>query len=184
MTPHPGVTHCYERQGTPNLWFTLTAPAAELEDELSKMAAALAPAELLNLPALRKFKIEAVFDVRKTAGGDAGDVRARKPVAPGTTAPAPLSEAERGVVRALQGNIGISPDPLADVAATTAYDSEALLTLLQQWRDAGILRRIGLIMRHRKLGFTANSMCVWKCGEDAVEAAGCGLLVGEGRTTT
>ena len=42
----------------------------------------------------------------------------------------------------------------------------------RQEENVRALRRIGLVMRHRKLGFTANSMCVWKCGEDAIEAAG------------
>ena len=25
IAPHPGITHCYEREGHPNLWFTMTA---------------------------------------------------------------------------------------------------------------------------------------------------------------
>jgi len=73
LHPHPGITHCYERDGHPNLWFTLTVPAADLRPELNRLAAALAPAELMSLPALRRFKIEAVFgrtSAAKASGSD------------------------------------------------------------------------------------------------------------------
>jgi DNA-binding Lrp family transcriptional regulator len=184
VTPHPGVTHCYQRQGTPNLWFTMTAPADALDRELEKMAPALAPHELLNLTALRTFKIEAVFDVRgaraqcreanESKPGSArhnGDHHPR-PFPAGAEPPAPLSEAERVLVRALQGDVPLSRDPFQVLASELGYDHAELLEILGRWKAAGILRRVGLVMRHRKLGFTANSMCVWKAADDRIEEAG------------
>ena len=168
LAPHPGITHCYERDGHPNLWFTLTAPAAELTRELAGVAGALGFHGLLNLPALRKFKIEAVFGRDDQEEVPAAAVRSTGPVAP-------LTEREREVVRQLQASIAVSADPFGAVARKIGYDPGELLQLLAGWEKSGIVRRIGLVVRHRQLGFSANSMCVWKAPEERLEAAG-GLL--------
>jgi DNA-binding Lrp family transcriptional regulator len=172
ITPHPGITHCYPRDGQPNLWFTLTAPAGDLAGELARVAAALGPYEVLNLPALRKFKIEAVFDPGAPEDRPPDSQPARQLAAAPAESPAPLSARERQVVRRLQGTIPVVEDPFAALARELDYGPEALLELLSRWKRAGIIRRIGLIVRHQKLGFAANSMCVWRVPLDRIEAAG------------
>ena len=168
---HSGVTHCYERGGHPNLWFTMTAPAANLAAELDRIASAVAPRELLSLPALRVFKIAAVFD--NTDSSSDADRRERSiPAGGGEKAIPLLSERERSVVRRLQGSIPLTRDPLADAAVEIGYAHEELLELLNAWEQCGILRRIGLIVRHHRLGFMANSMCVWPAPREHIESAG------------
>lgn len=195
IVPHPGITHCYAREGHPNLWFTMTAPAADLLQEIADVAAALGPYEVMNLPALRKFKIEAVF------GQDEANARfeshkandcqqptvvfrhanmpARGAVGPPLrdydTPAAPLTEREREIVRRLQSNITVSEDPFGLLASEIDFDPAELLALLQQWEQAGVIRRIGLVLRHRQLGFSANSMCVWPVATDRIEAAGASM---------
>jgi DNA-binding Lrp family transcriptional regulator len=84
----------------------------------------------------------------------------------------PLSEQEREVVRHLQSSLPVGADPFGDVARKLGCDPAALLDLLRRWKNVGVIRRIGLIVRHHRLGFSANSMCVWKVGPDRIEAAG------------
>lgn len=165
ITPHPGITHCYERDGHPNLWFTLTAPAASLGKELARVANALGyPETVLNLPALHKFKIEAVF-------GREGPDEPPHAAADSTPLP-PLNERERRVVRHLQETIPVCEDPFGEVARELGYAADEFLALLARWQDHGIIRRIGLVVRHRQMGFSANSMCVWPEAADRIEAAG------------
>ncbi len=240
IAPHPGITHCYEREGHPNLWFTMTALAEGLEKELEQVAVSLGPYEILNLPALQKFKIEAVFgqaaperthplplqggeqDRERThpnslaplrggepntsldpllGGAGVGSVPSRKipsseglgvgsssrsnsldpllggagvgssPLSPPSLPPL-LSELEKQVVRRLQGNIEVSADPFSHIATDLKIEPAELLALLTRWEAAGVIRRIGLILRHRQLGFSANSMCVWKVPADRIKAAG------------
>jgi len=164
IAPHPGITHCYEREGHPNLWFTLTAPAAELKPELRRVSEALGVYDVLDLPALQKFKIEAVF-------GRIGEDDT--PRAPRSTGPViPLTERERKVVRRLQANIPVSADPFGNLAGELGMDPNELLQVLKRWERDGVIRRIGLILRHRKLGFSANSMCVWKVEASRIREAG------------
>ena len=167
IVSNPGITHCYEREGHPNLWFTLTAIAEMLRPELERVTAALGAFDVLDLPALRKFKIEAVF-------GSSEDSQAPLPRAP---SPAllpvvPLAERERQIVRRLQASIEVTGDPFGLLARELGYGATELLELLKRWEQDGVIRRIALVLRHRQLGFAANSMCVWAVAPDRMEAAG------------
>jgi DNA-binding Lrp family transcriptional regulator len=169
IVSHPGITHCYERDGHPNLWFTMTAPAGEVAREIERVAAALGAAQAVwSLPALRLFKIEAVF-------GKESEAAARPAAARATTPAAPLTEREQQVVRRLQADLAVTENPFGTIAAELAYDSAELLALLQRWQQSGIIRRIGLVLRHRQLGLSANSMCVWPVPPERIEAAGTSL---------
>jgi len=170
LVVHPGVTHCYEREGQPNLWFTLTAPRARFDAELERLAAALRPREMLNLPMRRTFKIEAVFDPRRRAGRPvptAGRGRGARP-----PHPPPLDERTRAVVRRLQEPFPLVPAPFAALGAQLGWPPAELLALLVRWRQTGLLRRIGLIVRHRELGFAANGLCAWRVPPARIAAAG------------
>jgi siroheme decarboxylase len=50
-----------------------------------------------------------------------------------------------------------------------------VLLLLQDWLHAGIVKRMGVIVRHRPLGFTANVMAVWDVPDADADAAGAAL---------
>jgi len=171
LLPNPGVTHCYEREGTPNLWFTLTARADSLDAEVHELADLLAPYELLNLPATRRFKIAAVFNV-------GGKHASPSPPAANTGArssertPKTFSAWHKAVVRATQKSIPVSATPFADLSRQLGCVESDLINLLEEWRNDGVLRRIALVMRHRQLGFSDNGMCVWSVPDDRVEECG------------
>lgn len=61
---YPGVTHNYMRDNAFNVWFTFIAPTmAEIEANLTEIAAVTGVADILNLPATQVFKIRAKFDL-------------------------------------------------------------------------------------------------------------------------
>lgn len=188
IAPYPGITHCYEREGHPNLWFTITAPEEELGRELERVSAALGPYEVLNLPALQKFKIEAVFgseEHRRPArppalqNGGGPPASAANGGFPETNKIPVFPERERKVVRRLQASIAVCEDPFGLLAGELGMAPSELLELLKRWEAAGVIRRIGLILRHRQLGFSANSMCVWKVPADRIREAGRSLAVSQ-----
>ncbi len=170
LQPHPGITHSYEREGRPNLWFTVTAPADALDAELARLGQRIAPLRILNLPALRRFKIDVVFQL-----GD-GNGKSRHPGRAASSSPRPklavLTDGEKGVVRRMQDSIPVEERPFSVLAGELGYDTDVLLELLRGWQSAGIIRRIGAVARHRNLGFTVNAMCVWDVAEDEVADAG------------
>lgn len=167
--PHPGVTHCYEREGHPNLWFTLTAPAERLRTELAMFADALKPYALLDLPATRRFKVQVVLD----APADANGTQVPGATGSGDADPVtPLSEREKAVVRIMQGDLPLTPAPFAAVADEVGWDQGALVAQLVDWKRRGVLRRVGIILRHREAGFVANGMCVWLVAPEDVDRVG------------
>lgn len=179
LAPEPGVTHVYARDGHPNLWFTVTAPAERLHAAFTRLTVALAPWETFSLPARRLFKIGVVLDVRALADGgrariarpDQADHSDRTALAASPPA-APPTPAERGLVRRLQGTLPVTAAPFAALAAELGWTEAALLARLEAWRQAGVLRRVGLALHHRAAGFHANALCVWQVPDDRLAAAG------------
>jgi len=181
LAPEPGITHLYAREGCPNLWFTVTAPTGCLSAAWVRLAAALAPWEAISLPTRRTFKIGVVLDPRALKGGPAvgagraavSDMsdRPAEPAAP----PAPPTPVERALVCRLQQMLPVTATPFADLAAELGWTEAALLARLQTWHRVGVLRRVGLVLRHRAAGFHANAMCVWQVPDDRVGAAGSAL---------
>jgi DNA-binding Lrp family transcriptional regulator len=63
VNTYPGVTHNYEREGDYNIWFTLIAPSRKKIDQvLAEISRKTGVKEILNLPALKTFKIAVDFN--------------------------------------------------------------------------------------------------------------------------
>jgi len=61
---YPGVTHNYLRRHDYNVWFTFIAPKmSDIIDALKEIGELTGVREILNLPAVRKFKIRVDFEV-------------------------------------------------------------------------------------------------------------------------
>lgn len=185
---HPGVTHGYERgwppelaenlpggpggQRWPNFWFTFAVLQSDFEAELEGLRQAVAPYDLLVLPALRRFKIDVMFDPRTRERDERVPDGARSPgIRNDQGSVMDLSPSDKAIVRALEGNLPLTEHPYAEVAKGLGITESMLLGTLASWAAQGVLRRVALIVRHRKLGFTANGMCAWDVSEaDIVEA--------------
>ncbi len=65
INSYPGVTHNYLREHTYNIWFTVLAQSrSEIEKILEEIKVKTEIGEILELPAVRVFKIKASFAVR------------------------------------------------------------------------------------------------------------------------
>lgn len=59
----PGVTHNYRRNHDYNVWFTIISPSAgDLEDRLRKLRGQTGITDIISLPAVKTFKINARFN--------------------------------------------------------------------------------------------------------------------------
>lgn len=65
LNAYEEVTHNYAREHEYNLWFTLIAESeARLNELFKEIELKLKPLDMLNLPVLRKFKINVKFEIR------------------------------------------------------------------------------------------------------------------------
>ena len=64
VNSHPGVTHNYLRNHEYNVWFTFIAPDMDqIEDALKRISETTGVRPILNLPALKMFKVKVDFEV-------------------------------------------------------------------------------------------------------------------------
>ncbi len=168
INEHPGVSHNYLRNHEFNIWFTIaTEPDSPLGlDGTLEVLAGLAGAESVRqLPTLKLFKIR--MDLEMEAGTDAL-ARAAEAVPPAETERQPYDEFDRSVIRALQGDMPVIAEPYAPAAAALEITQEQLLEHLRGMQERRLLRRVAAILYHRRAGFSANGMGVWKVPDERI----------------
>lgn len=83
-----------------------------------------------------------------------------------------LSDEERQVISAIQGDIPVTEAPYRVLADGLNMTEEAFLSVLKGLDDKGVIRRFGATLRHQKSGFIANAMVAWQVEEARVEEVG------------
>lgn len=76
------------------------------------------------------------------------------------------------LVRELQGELPLTPDPYGDLAAKLGRPVDEVLLRLRAMGDEGTLKRIGAVLKHRNAGFTANGLFVCLVPEERIDEAG------------
>jgi DNA-binding Lrp family transcriptional regulator len=169
INAHPGVSHNYLRNHDFNIWFTIaTEPGSELglEGTLDVLAREAGADSVRMLPTLKLFKIR--MDLEMEAGTDALAQPAAEAVAPAETEAQPYDAFDEDVIRALQGDLPVIPEPYAPAAQALNISQEQLLAHLEGMVERRLLRRVAAILFHRRAGFSANGMGVWKVPPERV----------------
>ncbi len=83
-----------------------------------------------------------------------------------------LSELEKKIIAAVQGDLPLTPRPFAAVAQRVGTTEEVVLETLNRFREDGSLRRFGATLKHEKTGYTANAMVAWKIPEERMDEVG------------
>ncbi|MDD2744646.1 MAG: Lrp/AsnC family transcriptional regulator [Rhodocyclaceae bacterium] len=161
----PEVNHNYEREHHYNLWFVVTAASeARLQATLGAIQAA-AGYPLLPLPLLEEFHIDLGFSL---SGGKARNVAAARPVMPMV----PIEESERRLVSVLQEGLPLFIRPFAMIAERIGASESDVLGRIGRWLEEGAIKRFGVVVRHRELGYTANAMVVHDIPDELVSEVG------------
>jgi DNA-binding Lrp family transcriptional regulator len=172
INSHPGVSHNYLRNHDFNIWFTIaTEPGSPLglEGTLEVLQRLSGAESIRQLPTLKLFKIR--MDLEMEGGTDAL-ARAAEAVPPAETEPQPYDERDIAVIRALQGDMPVIPEPYAPAAREVGMPVAAFLAHLQGMQERRLLRRVAAILFHRRAGFSANGMGVWKVPEHRILETG------------
>jgi DNA-binding Lrp family transcriptional regulator len=172
INAHPGVTHNYLRNHDFNLWFTIAVePTSKLglPGTLDVLAAETGAQSIRQLPTLKLFKIR--MDLEMEAG-TAALAAAGEVVEPRELDPIDLSDDDIATIRATQGPMPVVPEPYAPAAERLGVSQAEVLERLGSLRERAGLRRVAAILYHRRAGFSANGMGVWKVPEDEVLATG------------
>jgi DNA-binding Lrp family transcriptional regulator len=80
------------------------------------------------------------------------------------------------VLAAIEDGLPLTPRPYGEVAAAIGSDEVSVIDRIRGLAEAGIVTRVGCIVRHRALGFTANAMAVWDVPDGMVEAVAARMM--------
>lgn len=170
VNAHPGVSHNYLRTHEFNLWFTIAVPPDSelgLEGTLEVLKRETGAESMRQLPTLTLFKINMNLEMEKGTEALASAVDA---AAPPDMGPQPYDDRDVAVVRATQGPMEPVERPFDAAAAELGIGTEELLDHLRGMVDRRLLRRVAALLHHRRAGFSANGMGVWKVPEpEAIE---------------
>ena len=72
----------------------------------------------------------------------------------------------------LERGLPIVTRPYEDLAEQIGAHHDQVLQQMQQWRDQGLFRRVGLVLNHRALGYVANAMLVLDVPDALVDEVG------------
>jgi siroheme decarboxylase len=162
INSHPGVSHNYLRNHDFNLWFTIAVePDSQLglDGTLDVLQRLTAAESIRQLPTLKLFKIRMDLEME---GGTEKLAAAGEAAEPAETEPQPYDDFDIEVIRATQGPQPVVAEPYAPAAERLGVPVERLLEHMGAMVDRRLLRRVAAILFHRRAGFSANGMGVWK----------------------
>ena len=84
----------------------------------------------------------------------------------------PYDELDIAVIRATQGDMPVVAEPYAPAAAALGMGVERCSSTCAGMQERGLLRRVAAILYHRRAGFSANGMGVWKVPAERIVELG------------
>jgi DNA-binding Lrp family transcriptional regulator len=168
INSHPGVSHNYLRNHDFNMWFTLAVEEGSklgLQGTLDVLQELTGADSIRQLPTIKLFKIRMDLEMEGDTGALASATVAEDPV---ELDKQPYDEFDEAVIRATQGDLPVIPEPYGPAAKELGITQEKLIEHLQGMQQRGILRRVAAILFHRRAGFSANGMGVWKVPDEQI----------------
>jgi siroheme decarboxylase len=167
VNEHPGVSHNYRRDHEFNLWFTLSSESPEkLAKTVEILADRTGARDTLILKNERLLKIGFMLSI-----GDDDSQAPEVQVHHDSTGPEDhgLSADQKEAVRLLQIDMPLEQRPFRALVehASGRLDEQALIRQARRLKTEGVLRRYSAVLRHRKAGYGANAMTVWRPGNNA-----------------
>ena len=83
-----------------------------------------------------------------------------------------LDAFDRALIAATQGGLPLVARPYEAVGAMLSVPGEQVRERLAQMLEGGLVRRIGAVPNHYRLGYTANGMSVWDVDDAQVSELG------------
>lgn len=161
------IAHNYRREHDLNMWFVI---ATETPDEVQKTIDTiehLTGLPVYNFPKIQEFYLGLWLSLDRHGG-----VTTRSIDVPAEHDKATIDELDRKIIRATQQGLPLEPSPYSEVAAQCGCDTQTVITRLRRMLDNGVIRRIGAVPNHYRLGLRSNGMSVWDLPEDRLKILG------------
>ncbi|MDP8255791.1 MAG: hypothetical protein P9M14_08580 [Candidatus Alcyoniella australis] len=82
-----------------------------------------------------------------------------------------MTQAERiKIIRFIQGDLPLEPRPYSKLAKIMGLSEEDIVSEIATMKAEGVMRRFGMAVRHKNLGYLANGMAAFDVADDRVDA--------------
>lgn len=79
---------------------------------------------------------------------------------------------ERQLISVLQQGLPLVSHPYETIAREINSTEDEVINYIKLMQEKGDIKRFGLVVRHRKLGYKENAMVVWDIPEEHVDSLG------------
>ena len=165
----PEVAHNYRRDHRLNMWFVVATESVAMADQTLSRIEAVTQLPVLAFPKEREFFVELRLPLLEPTGGSLSAVDS-SPLTYRSIHD--ITAFERQVMHATQAGLPIVREPYAEVGQGLGVTEQAVIQGLQDLLQAGVIRRIGAVPHHYRLGFVANGMSVWDVDDAQVDRLG------------
>ena len=83
-----------------------------------------------------------------------------------------LDETDLAIMRATQAGLPLTPQPYRRIAEQLGLTAEVVMKRMSAMQEQGIIRRIGAVPNHYKLGYRFNGMTVWNVPDESIDELG------------
>lgn len=83
-----------------------------------------------------------------------------------------FSAREQAVLRLLRSDLPLSSRPFRIIAKKAGLEEDEVISIIKSLEGKGAIRRLGAVLGHRALGYTANALVLWAVPEEQVEEMG------------
>jgi DNA-binding Lrp family transcriptional regulator len=163
----PEIAHNYQRQHELNMWFVIATETPQAIEKTIDSVEHLTGLRAYNFPKIQEFYL-GLWLLLDADGG----VATRSIDAPVQYGEAVIDDLDRQIIHATQDGLPLEPLPFNRIAGQCGCDAKTVITRLKRMLGSGIVRRIGAVPNHYKLGLRSNGMSVWDIPEDRLETVG------------
>lgn len=168
VNAHTEVAHNYRRDHVLNMWFVLACERQQdIEGTLQKIQQETG-LTVYDFPRLQGFYLGLFLHLD---GSGVVKTVSMPEESPGTDGQV-LDSLDRRIIATTQSGLPLVKEPWAAVAQRLGLDENTLLHRIRQMQASGVIRRIGVIPNHYRLGLKANGMSVWDVDDDQAVALG------------
>ena len=83
-----------------------------------------------------------------------------------------LSDTDRQLIAAIQGGLPLAKRPWAVLGTQLGLDEAVVMQRVRDLHESGLIKRMGVVVKHRALGYRANAMVVWDVPDANIERIG------------
>ncbi len=83
-----------------------------------------------------------------------------------------LTEKDYRLIASIQDGLPLVSHPYAEIGRWLGMGENEVICRIAEMQKRGIIKRMGVVVRHRELGYTANAMVVWDVPDEKVDEAG------------